>query len=123
MKHDLGPLTGYAPDAVTLVTIDGREIGLIRWHEAVYAVLNLCPHAQGPVCRGVLAPGSDFEEAAAGSLICGWHRYEFDLESGRARHLPQYRLKRYPVEIAAGNVLVEVPGRAGSIGEAARAVR
>jgi nitrite reductase (NADH) small subunit len=106
-----------------ITVVEGREIGLIRWGENVYAVRNICPHQFGPVCRGHTMPlitgdldGNRFADPERPVLVCPWHGWEFDIASGTSAwgDTPyRYKLKTYPVEVREGRVLVDV-GRAAS---------
>jgi 3-phenylpropionate/trans-cinnamate dioxygenase ferredoxin subunit len=114
-----------------LVTVEGRELGLIRWGEDVYALRNICPHQFGPVCRGHVMPlitgeldGSLAADADRPVVVCPWHGWEFDIATGRSAwgDTPyRYKLKTYPVRIEDGRVLVRVDARAAAREEAANA--
>ena len=102
-----------------------REIGVLltadgRWH----AVRNLCPHRGGAVCRGRIrgtmlptAPGT-LEYGLDGKiLVCPWHQHEFDVESGECLFIDdQARLVKYPVEVADGEVRVQVTAIGPAVG-------
>lgn len=47
-----------------------------------------CPHNRGPLAQGWLRDGV---------LVCPWHWYRFDVETGRCQTNRQYRLGVYPV--------------------------
>lgn len=79
---------------------DGRTVWTVRASDehvlAVFVVDGtyhvtdaVCPHNRGP-----LAQGGVCEDA---SVICPWHRYRFDLRSGRCHTTSRYRLAVYPV--------------------------
>lgn len=58
------------------VTVGDRTLLLYRSDEGVRAYRNVCPHQYGPAIEGRL-------DAERGTVICPWHGYEFDLETGR----------------------------------------
>jgi len=120
---DVGGVGEFRPNSVSLVTVGRLQLGIVRWGEdEVFAVHNRCPHMAGPLCVGSLGPKLscptgdpdrleiDHENPV---LACPWHRWEFDLRTGRALWDPSYRMKTYPARIADGRVLVEV-GRPAS---------
>ena len=92
------------PGGRKLVEIDGRSIGIFNVNGQWRAVLNLCPHALAPICRGhlrgttlVSAPG-EFAWAREGEILaCPWHGWEFDLISG-ACLVDKRKLRFFPVE-------------------------
>jgi nitrite reductase/ring-hydroxylating ferredoxin subunit len=106
-----------------LATVEGREIGLIRWGEQVYALRNICPHQFGPICRGHVMPlitgelGSLVTDDSRPVVVCPWHGWEFDIATGHSAwgEKPyRYKLKTYPVKIEDGRVLVRVDARAAT---------
>jgi nitrite reductase/ring-hydroxylating ferredoxin subunit len=120
MIIDAGPLTDFADRAVTIVLLDGREVGIVRWDGEVYALANICVHQRGPLCRGTLAarldapaPGSMELDDGSPVLACPWHGWEFDVRTGRAIWDGQYRVRTYPAQVEEGRVLVELH-RSGS---------
>lgn len=97
-----------------LVEAHGKSIGLFNTGRQIVAVLNICPHAYAPVCRGKL--GGTTLPSKAGEFIwgreneilrCPWHGWEFDLHSG-ACLTDRRRLKRFPVQIRDDKIYVEV---------------
>ena len=97
-----------------LVEAHGKSIGVFNTGRQIVAVLNICPHAYAPICRGKL--GGTTLPSKAGEFIwgreneilrCPWHGWEFDLHSG-ACLTDRRRLKRFPVQIRDDKIYVEV---------------
>ena len=63
-----------------------------------------CPHNGGPLAEGTVRNGA---------ITCPWHRYTFDLETGRCRSAANYALRVYPVVWRNGRVFAELPTSAG----------
>lgn len=58
---------------------EGRAIALFRVGGKVYALDNVCSHAGGPLCKGVLD----------GAVIdCPWHHSKFDVTTGAVKDGP-----------------------------------
>lgn len=98
------------------VRAGGREIGIVRWGDEVFAVRNVCPHVAGPVCTSVrlhlraaapeLIPVADPDRPV---VICAWHRWEYDLRTGESVCNPKLRVKTYPVDVRAdGSIWITV---------------
>jgi toluene monooxygenase system ferredoxin subunit len=68
----------------------------------IKAYQGLCPHQE------VLLADGDWDEQA-GTLMCGGHRWEFDLMSGQGINPAGCRLYEYPVRVEDDAVLVGVP--------------
>ena len=85
----------------TLVTVGGKAVALFRVGERVVAVDAECPHEGGPLQEGTIEDGC---------VVCPWHNYKFELDSGRCELDPSLRLGTYPATIEEDVVMVEVPG-------------
>ena len=85
------------------VMAKGREIGLWRVGERVYAMEDVCPHAAQPLHDG------DLEGTL---VICAAHGWAFDLLTGLAPgEVEEEPLQRFPVRVEGDEVWIdpEVP--------------
>jgi nitrite reductase/ring-hydroxylating ferredoxin subunit len=102
-----------------IVPFRGRAgIGVFNVGGAYYALRNLCPHKQGPLCVGrvsgralAAAPPSTYQadlrwEREGEIIRCPWHLYEFELATGRCLVDPRLRVKTFPVAVEDGQVVV-----------------
>ncbi|MFN3892111.1 MAG: Rieske (2Fe-2S) protein [Beijerinckiaceae bacterium] len=98
-----------------------REVGVFRVGEAIYAWENHCPHAGGPVCQGKIFPrvdeALDAEKKSLGlrfssrrNIVCPWHGFEFDIETGIHPGDPSVRLRRIVAEVRDGDIVLTLPG-------------
>jgi 3-phenylpropionate/trans-cinnamate dioxygenase ferredoxin subunit len=74
----------------------GSACLLIKHQGAFYLVKNKCPH------QGQKLDNAKCED---GFIVCPWHRYGFDLKTGRGGGL---YLENYPIEIRADGVYAGV---------------
>lgn len=82
----------------TKFTVGETDMVLIRDGERVQAFQAKCPHAGAPLEQGAVC---------GDKLICPWHKAVFQLSDGGMCEPPALaNLKRYPVRIEQGNVLV-----------------
>jgi nitrite reductase/ring-hydroxylating ferredoxin subunit len=96
-----------------LVKVAGREIGVFNVGGAYYALLNLCPHLGGPLCRGTIIglvqatrPGEIKFDGSRKLLTCPWHAWEFDLVTGQSYCSPnRLRARRIALETAGGETV------------------
>ncbi|MBM3676353.1 MAG: Rieske (2Fe-2S) protein [Actinobacteria bacterium] len=101
-----------------LVSFDGTQVGVFRVGGRLVAYENRCRHQGGPVCTGevlgryeqILAPDKtvireQFSEDHL-HLVCPWHGWEYDLETGRCSVDPRIALTSFPVEECDGDVFV-----------------
>jgi cytochrome P450/nitrite reductase/ring-hydroxylating ferredoxin subunit len=98
--HPVADLALLPADQPTGASIQGFELVLVRSADTVHAYEGRCPH-QGTL----LAEG----EIRAGALICRAHQWRFDCRSGQRLDAPNVCLRRFPVRIEGGQVLVELP--------------
>jgi nitrite reductase (NADH) small subunit len=110
---------GESPDfpvgELKLVRLEGQEIGVIRLDTGkLRAIMNRCPHKGAPICRGTLGrvlgstgPGELTLDERRRVLVCPWHGFEFDLETGKELlwRRPS-SLRMYPIEEVGGDVMV-----------------
>ena len=98
-----------------------REVGVFRIGERLFAWENNCPHAGGPICQGKIYPR--VEEALTDDkrslglkfsdrkhIVCPWHGFEFDIETGLHPGDPSVRLRKIPVEVKSGDIWLKLPG-------------
>lgn len=104
------------PGSRRIVELGGRSIGVFNVHGTYYAVRNLCPHQQAPLCEGPVmdttlpaSPGTYAFGLDGQVLRCPWHGWEFDLATGRSLFDPDgCRVRAYPVSLEdAGGLQVE----------------
>lgn len=93
--------------------INGHSAGATLLNGQIRMILNFCPHAGAPVCKGKVVPALLNADGPAPAidplkplLRCPWHGWEFDLETGRNEHTPQKRLAFLDHEIVADEVFV-----------------
>jgi 3-phenylpropionate/trans-cinnamate dioxygenase ferredoxin subunit len=116
LKVPVCPVAELPPGERRAVDIDRRSICVINSAGRFYAVRNRCPHQGADLCRGG-SVGGTFLPSAPHQLVfglegrvlrCGWHAWEFDLETGRSLFDPEgKRVKTYPAGVADGMVWVE----------------
>lgn len=104
-----------------IVRIDDRiEVGVFRNRGELVAFENMCPHAGGPVCQGLLIPevievldenrcsrGFDFDDESM-LITCPWHGFEFRLASGEHTGDPSITLNAIEVMERDGEIVVVV---------------
>jgi nitrite reductase (NADH) small subunit len=103
-----------------VLTCDDRRIGVIRAKGKLHAFLNICPHQGGPVCEGLVIHrveeiiaadktyhGMRFNENEV-HLVCPWHGWEFNIETGRCAGDGKHRLHRFAAIERDGNIYVAV---------------
>lgn len=90
-----------------IVDVEGISIGIFEVDGSYHALLNRCPHAGAPLCRGRVT--GRFEADAPGQvrlldeghvLRCPWHGWEFEIPTGRSLFNPhRVRARSFPVSV------------------------
>jgi nitrite reductase/ring-hydroxylating ferredoxin subunit len=119
----VGTLNEFADGDYRVLRVDTFEVGIFRQGERLMAYENYCPHDGGPVCQGKVIPRVEEELAAdqtsrglkfssKKNIVCPWHGWEFDIESGRHCGDPKYRLRPVDVRVRDNQVYVSLPAEA-----------
>ena len=113
---DVGSVEDFPAGKVRVVTVDEREVGVVAWEGNWFALRNICPHLGAPLCSGPLRPLLTQESVASRDLtverdrpvlMCPWHHWEFDLQTGMSV-TGHERVKTYPVFVQDGRVKLEL---------------
>lgn len=116
---DVGAVDDFPDRRVTIVSANGRSIGVVAWRGEWFALRNICPHLGAPLCTGELWPLLTQESVTSEDLtvdldrpvlMCPWHHWEFDLRDGGAI-TGKERARTYPVHIEDGRVKVDTSNR------------
>ena len=104
-----------APGERRMVELGGHRIGLYRVGEDLHALADRCPHRGAPLCSsGRIATGIELRDgrpvlAEPDTLVrCPWHKWDFDIASGRCVVDPRLRVRRYAVRIDGDDVVVSL---------------
>lgn len=116
MEHHVGHVTQIPEREALIVTINNRSIGIFKVDGRLYAVKNVCPHKQAPLCRGTVGgtmlpsrPGELEFGLDGGVLKCPWHGWEFDLSTGECLFgVSDRRVATYPVEVRNEQVYLKL---------------
>jgi nitrite reductase (NADH) small subunit len=107
------PLAELPPGTSTTVKAFGTTVAVFNVEGQVFALSNHCPHHGGPLCHGRISgavlPSQPYEYRYGREgrvLICPWHGWEFDIESGRTIFDPAVRVKIYEARIEEGEIVL-----------------
>ncbi len=101
-RVDLLAIDDVPPGTMAMAWVDGTDpVLVVNLDGDVRAFQGICSHEYFELDKGFLT---------AGSLTCALHLSRFDLETGDALDPPaEVPIVRYPVVVANGRVLIEVP--------------
>ena len=93
-------LAEVAEDRATAVTIEDLEIAVARDGDEIFAVQDLCSHAEVALSEG------DVEGC---TVECWLHGSRFDLRTGKPTGLPATEpVSTFPVEVRGADVYVDI---------------
>jgi 3-phenylpropionate/trans-cinnamate dioxygenase ferredoxin subunit len=111
-RRPVAQVAEIPPGERKIVEIDGQSIGIFNLNGEFRAVLNLCPHAFAPICRGHLRgttlpsqPGELIWGRSGEILACPWHGWEFDLRTGQCL-VDKRKLRLLPIKVEEGVIFV-----------------
>jgi nitrite reductase/ring-hydroxylating ferredoxin subunit len=109
-------------DEIPSGTVEGfrarrRKVALARLDDGSFRlVADTCPHQAAQLSLGSIermwvsdTTGTHHQSESRNVLLCPWHGFEFDLETGGDPCVPgrpDLRLKTYRVEVESGEVVV-----------------
>ena len=88
-----------APDSAKEFVCQSKEICVANINGSFSAMENVCLHQGGPLGQGIIEKGK---------VICPWHGWAWDPQTGAASHNPNAKLAVYPLKIENGDVLIEL---------------
>lgn len=106
-EHLAGSVRDFENETRRVVSVGGRQVVVFKHRERFYALDNRCLHNGGPVGEGmligkveaILGPdqsylGERFSREET-HLVCPWHGWEYDIETGRCAGDPSRGLRTY----------------------------
>ena len=89
-------------DFIKAIDVGAKKLCLIRIEERVYATQLKCPHAGADLSRGFCKNGK---------LICPYHRYSYNLSTGKGDAGRGDYIETYPVEVRNDGIYINLPER------------
>jgi len=88
---------------VVAVELGEKRICLARTEKGFYALDEKCPHQNLPITRGGFCEN--------GHIVCPFHRYSWNLETGRETRRHEDNIRFYKVEERENGLFVGVEGK------------
>ena len=93
-KSDL-PAEGKAKE----FSVEGKMVCVANVNGELAALDNVCPHRGGQLGLGVVLDGK---------VICPWHGWAYDPQTGAIAHIPDEKIPVYPLKVEGDDVLIEL---------------
>ena len=88
-----------APNEAKEFACGGKTICIANVNGAFSAMDNICLHRGGPIGQGMIENGK---------VVCPWHAWAWDPQTGEAAHNPAAKIAVYPLKIENGDVSIEI---------------
>jgi len=88
-----------APGEAKEFELGDKVICVANVNGTISAMDNVCLHHGGPLGQGMVE---------GGKVVCPWHGWQYDPQTGQTAHNPNARVAVYPINIENGDVMVEV---------------
>jgi 3-phenylpropionate/trans-cinnamate dioxygenase ferredoxin subunit len=116
---DVGSAEDFPVDRPVVVSVDGREIAVVRRSAGdVYAIRNVCPHQMAALATGWVTPGLRSEipgemgfDDDVPVLHCPRHSWGYRLTDGASTADPSLRIRTFSTTCKNGRVLVDLGRR------------
>lgn len=110
---DVGAVDEFIDKKFRKFPVGPQEVGVVRVEGKYFAIVNVCPHAFGPLCHGAIEQkligdvvGQPKIEADRPVVACPWHGWEFDLNDGKCVTDPSWKVRTFKVEERDGRVFL-----------------
>jgi nitrite reductase/ring-hydroxylating ferredoxin subunit len=104
-----------APGAVRIVEVGTRRVAVFCVEGRFFALADRCPHRGAPLCsRGEVVTGievrnGELTTGPANALVrCPWHKWDFEIATGRCAVHPRLRVRRYMVRTDEHELVVSL---------------
>ena len=88
-----------AQDEAREFTCEEKIICVANVGGTITAMDNVCLHRGGPLGQGIID---------SGKVVCPWHGWQYDPQTGATAHDPTVKTKIYPLRIEGDDVLVDL---------------
>jgi nitrite reductase/ring-hydroxylating ferredoxin subunit len=88
------------PGGTKVVQVREHVVAIFNLDGTLHAIENACPHQGGPLGEGYLE--------GDGVVSCPWHGWTFDVRTGVSPIDPDMKVRRYPVKVEAGEIILEI---------------
>ncbi|WDF53460.1 Rieske (2Fe-2S) protein [Mucilaginibacter sp. KACC 22063] len=86
-------------EKITKIEVAGKKLCVINYGGELFALASKCPHAGADLSKGWCEKGK---------LICPYHRYSYDLLTGRGSEGQNDFVNTYPVKVENNYIFIGI---------------
>lgn len=102
MKVELAATADVPPGERTFVTINQVEFCIWNYEGEYYVFRNFCPHMGAPLGQGGIREDDDTPY-----VLCPFHRWAFDLETGESKFNPEINIQTLDASVEDDTIVIE----------------
>lgn len=99
IKHRVGHISEIPEDEGLRIEVGGHIVAVFKRGSRIFAVGDSCPHMGASLSEGYVD---------GNTVICPWHGWMFDLETGDSPFDEEARIPVYRINVEDGEIFVEV---------------
>jgi len=99
-QHRACSVDDVPPGTGKELVVGGKIVALYHVDDQFYALDGICPHAGGPLGKGMLRKTI---------VTCPWHGWQFDVTTGRHCLTAHIQAKKYSTTIEGNDVFIDLP--------------
>lgn len=99
MWLEVAALNQVPESDILKLQVEGISLILNRQGVNVTCYRNACSHLEYPI---------DMGKVSNGIITCPFHKYQYELDSGKCVNAPADALESYPVKVEGDRVFVEI---------------
>jgi nitrite reductase (NADH) small subunit len=96
----VGPVSELRPGWVKEAVLGNETFAIVNIGGEIRAFEGSCPCTGGPLGQGAIREGL---------LVCPWHGWRFDCDTGVSAYDSEICIRRVPVKIEAGEIWIQIP--------------
>jgi nitrite reductase (NADH) small subunit len=112
---DVGAAADFRDDKPVVVSVQGRNIVVVRHGEEFYAIRNVCPHQLASFAAGWVTPrmcsatpdAFHFDDTVP-VIHCPRHGWGYRMTDGVSTADPSLRIRAFTTSVSDGRVLVDL---------------
>ena len=97
---EVGPVDGFREGRGRRVRVDDVDVAVFRFGDRLFAIADACPHMGASLADGVVVRGR---------VVCHWHGWTFDLQTGQGDQRPWACAAVYEVRVDDGQLWLKPP--------------
>ena len=108
-KYYFGELTALQEGRFIVHQLGNHSVGATIQEGKPIVLLNYCPHAGAPICKGKIVPTLMVVQPEENHLVlrCPWHGWEFNMKSGgTSKFHSNLRLPKLQYEIENDSIYI-----------------